>query len=232
MPRKRINNQRFEDIKDILNLIDNGESSFLSEDNGAAGFSAADRKTYEIYEDIESVAEDLNPKGANYMSEIAKIAILYDKSSPFDRAQETIVSNFKSDTFISCLDSMIKTYKDNISTLDSNRSIDISLNAFYKTYKRANYSMHLDPRFVAEKIFEIIKIMLSRMKLESRPKSIQKIREKIKDYNPIELSNKKSPGGAAVGVSLALIKNMLIARDTFFIKGVIDELTLIMRWKW
>lgn len=229
VPKKDVNKKRFEDIKSILNLIENGEATFLSEDNGAAGFSASDRKTYDIYEDIEEVAESLNSKNSKFMTDIAKIAILYDKSSPFDRAQDTFVRNFKNENFIDNVDAMLSAYKNHIESNNSDKSIDLSLNSFYKSYKKAQVGMHLDPKFVAEKIFEIIKIMLSRMKLESRPKSMQRIREKIRDYNAIELSDKKSPGGAAVGVSLALIKNILIARDTFFIKRVIDELILITR---
>ena len=72
----------------------------------------------------------------------------------------------------------------------------------------------------------IIKIMLQRIKPESRLKSLNSIRDKIKEVNVPELAEKKSPGGAAIGVTLSLIKNMLMARDQFFIDAVIKELIL------
>ena len=227
MPKREIREQRFEDIKSILNLIENNESTFLSEDNGAGGYST--NMTYQHHEDLEEVAESMNPKGATFMSDIAKIAVLYDKTSPFDRAQTLILENARDEGFHNNLKLMYQTYVNSIKSGSPESSINMSINAFYKNYKVAQMNYDLDPKFVAERIMEIIKIMLSKMKLESRPKSMNKIREKIRDYNPIELSNKKSPGGAAVGTSLALIKNILMARDNYFIKRVIEELMLIMR---
>ena len=227
MQRKKVKNKRYEDIKSILNLISNNESTFLSEDNGAGGHSVS--LTNQKYEDLEELAESMNPKGATFMTDIVKIAILYDKTGPFDRAQTLILENTKDSDLHNKIKSMYTTYVNSISQSSPESSIDLSVNSFYTTYKVAQMNYNLDPRFVAEKILEIINIMLSRMKLESRPKSISKIKEKIRDYNPIELSNKKAPGGAAVGTSLALIKNILMARDTYFIKRVIEELMLIMR---
>ena len=227
MQRKEVKNKRYEDIKSILNLLENNESTFLSEDNGAGGYSV--NLTNQKYEDIEEIAESMNPKGATFMTDIAKIAVLYDKTSPFDRAQTLILENAKDSDLHNKIKDMYVAYVNSIKNSSPESSIEIATNSFYTTYKVAQVNYNLDPKFVAEKILEIIKIMLSRMKLESRPKSINKIKEKIRDYNPIELSNKKAPGGAAVGTSLALIKNILMARDTYFIKRVIEELMLIMR---
>ena len=82
------------------------------------------------------------------------------------------------------------------------------------------------PIFVAEQLASIVKIMLQRIKPESRMKSLNSIRDKVKDMNVQELSNKKSPGGAAIGVTLSLVKNTLMARDPYFIDLVLKELVL------
>lgn len=92
-------------------------------------------------------------------------------------------------------------------------------------YKKAQYAEN-SPVYVAEQMSSIIKIMLQRIKPESRLKSLNSIRDKIKEVNIPELAGKKSPGGAAIGVTLSLIKNILMARDQFFIDAVIKELIL------
>lgn len=92
-------------------------------------------------------------------------------------------------------------------------------------YKKAQYAEN-SPVYVAEQMSSIIKIMLQRIKPESRLKSLNSIRDKIKEVNVPELAGKKSPGGAAIGVTLSLIKNILMARDQFFIDAVIKELIL------
>jgi len=80
--------------------------------------------------------------------------------------------------------------------------------------------------YVAEALHNIIKIMINNMNPESRAKSFANIRDKISEFNTMEISNKKSPGGAAIGVSLGLIKNILNSKDPYFINVVLKELSL------
>jgi len=82
-----------------------------------------------------------------------------------------------------------------------------------------------DPKFVAEQIRDIIDVMIGRMKLESQQGSYTNLREKIRYLNVAEISNKKQPGGASIGMSISLIKNILNGRDPYFVKMVMDELT-------
>ena len=79
--------------------------------------------------------------------------------------------------------------------------------------------------YVAESLYSIIKIMISNMNPESRAKSFNNIKGKISEFNTMEISNKKSPGGAAIGVSLGLIKNVLNSKDPYFINVVLNELS-------
>ena len=78
--------------------------------------------------------------------------------------------------------------------------------------------------YVAEQLHNIIKIMIIRMSPEARQRSYANVSNKLKDFNVMEISGKRSPGGAAIGVSLGLIKNVLNGRDPYFINVVLSEL--------
>ncbi len=80
--------------------------------------------------------------------------------------------------------------------------------------------------YVAEQLHNIIKIMISRMSVEARPRSYQNVSSKIRDFNVMEIANKRAPGGAAIGVSLSLIKNILNGKDPHFINVVLSELMI------
>jgi len=81
-----------------------------------------------------------------------------------------------------------------------------------------------DPIYVAEELHKIIKIMVNRMSFETRRRSFDNISNRIGDFNTVEIANKKSPGGASIGVSLGLVKNVLNGRDPYFINLVLQEL--------
>ena len=90
--------------------------------------------------------------------------------------------------------------------------------------------MESNPQYVAEKIFDIIQIMVSSMPYEKWQGSYLSIYDKINEMNTLELSNKRSPGGASIGVSISLIKNILNSKDPYFIRLVLDELSKKLRW--
>ena len=81
-----------------------------------------------------------------------------------------------------------------------------------------------DAKFVAEQIRDVIDIMIGRMKLESQQGSYINLRRRVYNLNVPEISSKKQPGGASIGMSISLIKNILNGRDPYFIKMVLDEL--------
>jgi hypothetical protein len=78
--------------------------------------------------------------------------------------------------------------------------------------------------YVAQELHNIIKIMISRMSLEARPRSYMNVSNKIQQFNVMEIAGKRAPGGAAIGVSLGLIKNVLNGKDPYFINVVLSEL--------
>ena len=82
-----------------------------------------------------------------------------------------------------------------------------------------------DPKFVAEKIADIIKVLYSSMSLESQQKAKLNMKTRLTNLNKQEVAMKKAPGGAAIGTSIALVKNILNGKDGYFITTVIEELT-------
>lgn len=61
------------------------------------------------------------------------------------------------------------------------------------------------------------------MSPQSQQKAFPNIKNKINDLNEIDMSQKKQPGGSAIGVSISLVKNILNGHDPYFIRLVIDE---------
>jgi hypothetical protein len=85
-----------------------------------------------------------------------------------------------------------------------------------------------DPKYVAEEVAKIVRIIISKMSLESQNKARINIKNRTLMLNPQDMSQKKTPAGASIGTSIALIKNILNGRDGYFIKLVIDELTKLL----
>jgi len=79
--------------------------------------------------------------------------------------------------------------------------------------------------YVAEQLHNIIKIMIARMSPEARQRSYQNVAGKLNQFNVMEVAGKRAPGGAAIGVSLSLIKNILNGRDPYFINVVLSDLS-------
>jgi len=85
-----------------------------------------------------------------------------------------------------------------------------------------------DPKYVAEEISKIVRIIISRMSVESQNKSRINIKNRVLRLNPNEMTIKKSPAGASIGTSIALIKNILNGKDGYFIRAVMDELVKLL----
>jgi hypothetical protein len=97
-----------------------------------------------------------------------------------------------------------------------------------KIVKKSQNYFGNDPKFIASQVASIIRIIIGRMSLESQNRARMNLRTKIKNLNQNEISMKKTPGGAGIGTSIALVKNILNGRDGYFIKSVIDNLTEIL----
>lgn len=92
--------------------------------------------------------------------------------------------------------------------------------------KKEAQILEQNPVYVAERLYDMIKVMISRMSPEARVRSYQNVSSKLEDFNVTEIADKKAPGGAAIGVSLGLVKNVLNGRDPYFINTVLKELSI------
>ena len=92
--------------------------------------------------------------------------------------------------------------------------------------KKEAQILEQNPTYVAEQLHGMIKVMISKMSPESRMRSYQNVSNKLQGYNIMEIAGKKTPGGAAIGVSLSLVKNVLNGRDPYFINIVLKELMI------
>jgi hypothetical protein len=81
-----------------------------------------------------------------------------------------------------------------------------------------------DPKFVGEQVAKIILIMIAKFSINSRNKARANIRGRISNLNVSDIVSKKTPAGAAIGTSIALIKNILNGKDGYFVKSVLEEL--------
>lgn len=91
--------------------------------------------------------------------------------------------------------------------------------------KEAQAYITNNPILVAKQIKGIIDVMVGRMSPEAQQRAYPNIKGKIRELNIPELNSKKSPGGASIGISITLIKNILNGRDPMFISAVINELS-------
>ena len=85
-----------------------------------------------------------------------------------------------------------------------------------------------DPKYVAEEVSKIIRVIISKMSIESQNRARINLKNRVLRLNPQEMSNKQTPAGASIGTSIALIKNILNGRDGYFIKSVMDELVRLL----
>ena len=90
--------------------------------------------------------------------------------------------------------------------------------------KKEAQMLEANPIYVAEQLHNIIKVMINRISFETRQNAFKNIANRVEKFNVLEIANKRSPGGAAIGVSLGLIKNVLNGKDSYFINVVLSEL--------
>jgi hypothetical protein len=85
-----------------------------------------------------------------------------------------------------------------------------------------------NPKYVAQQIYDIIDVMVNRISINSRYKAKPNIKKRIEQINIFDVSKKRAPGGAAIGLSIGLVKNILNGQEPHFIQMVIDELAKLL----
>lgn len=94
--------------------------------------------------------------------------------------------------------------------------------------KEAQSYITNNPILVAKQIKGIIDVMVGRMSPEAQMRAYPNLKGRINELNIPELNSKKSPGGASIGISITLVKNILNGRDPIFIGTVISELSKLL----
>lgn len=90
--------------------------------------------------------------------------------------------------------------------------------------KKESQDLSQSPAYVAEQIRDIIRVMVGRMSSDAQLRAYPNIANRLYSLNVTEMSTKKSPGGASIGVSISLVKNILNGRDPYFIRLVLEDL--------
>lgn len=85
-----------------------------------------------------------------------------------------------------------------------------------------------DANQISKYLASIIKLTISRMSKESRPKAIAKLIDKFKNLNILEIANKKMPASAAIGQSISFVKNILFNHDATFVHNVLKNLVILL----
>lgn len=116
---------------------------------------------------------------------------------------------------------------------------DAYKSAYQKTLHRAEQYLvsgkmikhaqsYQSPIIIAQNIKKIIDTMVGNFALDARMRAYPNLRNKIKSLNPEQIASKRSAGGAALGVSISLVKNILNGRDPIFVRMVINNLVRIL----
>lgn len=74
---------------------------------------------------------------------------------------------------------------------------------------------------VARYLSNIIKFTLNKISAQKRPKSIQRLKEKLSKLDILEMSNKKMPASSAMGQSITFVKHTLFGQNPKYIRDVL-----------
>lgn len=168
-----------------------------------------------------------NIKEANFLDNLIKISAETNHVNYFNKLRRLLNKKYSEGTELK--EFGLNLYSQYSSVLNETGNTQTAariayLNLSEEGVEKTAATLEQDPIYVANSIVNIIKIMVSMISHEKRRGAFESISNKIlEDFNAPEISQKRAPGGAAIGTSLALIKNILNSRDELFIRIVLDE---------
>jgi hypothetical protein len=209
------------------NLLQESQGGFTTFQSGYQGHGEDELTNFLI-----DLADELDEEGktseANFIDFLIKKNATTEtkfSSDPFDKFMDKVYSHSEDESFDTTiyLKEVLYNYKENLKKY--NARIPALEEAISESkIKKEAAALEEDPFYVSDRILDVIKIMLYSIKFENRPNSYKKIREKLEEFDPLTMSGKKAPGGAAIGVSLALIKNILNSKPELFIRTVLNDI--------
>jgi len=81
-----------------------------------------------------------------------------------------------------------------------------------------------DPDYAGKYLSDIMKFVMQRISEENRPKSLLSLKNKILNFNEVELSEKKTPASAAIGQCITFLKHILINHNPQYIRAVLNSI--------
>lgn len=205
-----------------------------------------DQKTKDVLNELQNLADDLEKKELEKEAQffhflIKKFADAEDYSAKFRELIIQVAASspaYASELSIRLVEIYSEELKNQISQgvesrLAKKNAYEKALSYFPEVIKKQALRkraqiLQENPTYVAEAIYNVIDILTNRISMQSRFKAKPNIKKRIEQFNIFDISNKRAPGGAAIGVSIGLVKNVLNGQEPHFIQSVIDELAKLL----
>lgn len=235
MQKKSFNNAPEKELKPVKNLpISNPESDKNYGNRGyIINFSETDPSIVKE-EDLEDFYPELKEKlkaisSSKDIYNFIMLKIASTQSADYSKSLNELISVIKKSDILdseNLIENLILKYNDYISKNVQPSIAFSNIKSIADKYLQLNKKaqMEANPPYVGAQLANIIKIMLSSISIASRPKSYANLRQKINQLNISEMSQKVNKGGAPIGVSISLVKNLLNGKSPHFIAAVLREL--------
>lgn len=246
-------NKIIETGEDLFGKNNAGNAGINLKESGSYGTNTVDNDIVNYSDDIdfENLVDDILSEFKKDSSDTYELFSIFKKAMDDENYFD---SEFKFTNLVQTLNSTdllnkkelirelaklySKTLKDSVNA-GSNKDVasDVAISEAYKFVelqlsnnqnKVASLNKLADlsnnPELIAESVVQIVRVLFSRFSMESRHKAFPNLKNKLEQFNVVEISNKKSPGGAAIGSAITLIKNILNGKDATFINLVLSAI--------
>lgn len=119
-----------------------------------------------------------------------------------------------------CFDFLVCNGVEDVETI----ALDTALQIFSQLYSvKLEKQAAPNAELVGQYLANIIKFTISRISVERRPKSINRLKQKLNQLNEVELANKKLPASSSMGQAITFVKHVLFNHNPQYIREVINN---------
>lgn len=93
-----------------------------------------------------------------------------------------------------------------------------------KRHKTAQFYFHKSAKDTADAIATVIRTFATYIQPENELSFRDAVRNKIRDINPAEVSQKEMPPSARIGQAISVVKGFLNGQDELFVVQTLNEL--------
>jgi len=160
-----------------------------------------------------------------------------DISKADDFTYSAMIRFFRKNLDKKDLNKFLEKYKINFEKLYLDDSEDIEKSALKNTLLELKEDLDLDlnikkeaqdklgsPEEVGKYLANIVKFTLRRIKPESRPMALLKLKRKIFLLNENEIAQKKMPASSSMGNSITFIKHILFNHNASYVREVLNNI--------